>query len=72
MSLPESVMTKINYNGSVMPSPVSPIKLLQFLIMELKTKLKDYVAEGEIIVTLFNDLSIIVVKVRTAFYVLFC
>ncbi|CAG9800551.1 unnamed protein product [Chironomus riparius] len=58
MSLPESVMTKINYNGSVMPSPVSPIKLLQFLIMELKTKLKDYVAEDDVqIPKILNEIN---------------
>ncbi|XP_070492802.1 uncharacterized protein [Chironomus tepperi] len=58
MSMAESVMTKINYNGSVMPSPVSPIKLLQFLIMELKTKLKDYVAEDDVqIPKILNEIN---------------
>lgn len=60
-SLADSVTTKINYNGSIMSSPVVPIKLLQFLIMELKTKLRDYVPEGEIIVTVLSDLLIIAV-----------
>lgn len=53
-SLSESVITKINYNGCIMSSPVSPIKLLQFLVIELKTKLKDYVPEGEIIASLLS------------------
>lgn len=47
MSTADSVVTKINYNGSMVPSPVKPIKLLQFLMMELKMKLKDYVSEGD-------------------------
>jgi hypothetical protein len=41
-------MTKINYGGSIVAVPVSPLKLLQFHVMELENKLKDYVPEGEL------------------------
>lgn len=47
-SIPESVMTRINYRGSIVAMPVSPLKLLQFHVMELEVKLKDYVPEGEL------------------------
>lgn len=47
ISTPETAMTKINYQGSIVAMPVSPLKLLQFHIMELETKLKDYIPEGE-------------------------
>lgn len=47
MSVADTVMTKINYNGSIVSSPLSPIKLLEFLFMELRSKLKDYVSEGK-------------------------
>ena len=43
-----SVMTRINYKGSIVAMPVSPLKLLQFHVMELEVKLKDYVPEGEL------------------------
>jgi hypothetical protein len=46
-STTDTLMTKINYNGNLVPLQLSSHKLLQFLIMELKTKLKDYVPEGE-------------------------
>ena len=59
-SFTDSVMTKINYNGCIMPTQVSPIKVLQFIIQELETKLKDCLPESEIIVTVLNDLLIIV------------
>lgn len=40
-------MTKINYQGSIVAMPVSPLKLLQFHVMELENKLKDFVPDGE-------------------------
>jgi hypothetical protein len=47
ISTANTVMTKINYEGNILPMPVSPLKLLQFHIMELEVKLRDYVPEGE-------------------------
>ncbi|KAG5679242.1 hypothetical protein PVAND_008822 [Polypedilum vanderplanki] len=55
--VPESVMTRINYNGNIISSPVSPIKLLEFLIFDFRTKLKDYVSEDdEVIDKAFNEI----------------
>lgn len=47
ISTADTVMTKINYEGNIVAVPVSPLKLLQFHMMELETKLKDYIPEGE-------------------------
>ena len=46
ISTADTAITKINYQGSVVGVPISPLKLLQFHVMELETKLKDYVPEG--------------------------
>lgn len=44
----ESVITKINYNGSSMRINCDSVKLIEFLFMDLKTKLKDFVPDGEL------------------------
>lgn len=43
----DSVMTKINYNGSLMKINCNPLKLIQYLLNELKSKLKGLVPDGE-------------------------
>lgn len=43
----ESVITRINYNGSSMRINCDSVKLIEFLFMDLKTKLKDFVPDGE-------------------------
>jgi hypothetical protein len=48
LSETDSVTSKINYKGSSMRINCSPLKLIQFLVMDLKTKLKDFVPEGKI------------------------
>lgn len=51
-STPDTVMTRINYKGSIIAMPVRPLKLLQFHLMELEMKLKDYVPEGELCISI--------------------
>lgn len=43
----DSVMTQINYNGSSMKINCNPLKLIQFLVIDLKAKLKDFVPDGK-------------------------
>lgn len=43
----DSVVTTINFKGSSMKLNCNPLKLIQFLTMELKTKLKDFVPDGD-------------------------
>lgn len=43
----DSVMTTINYKGSSMRINCRPLQLIEFLIIDLKTKLKEFVPEGE-------------------------
>lgn len=47
ISTPDTAMTKINYKGSIVAMPVSPLKLLEFHVMELENKLKDFVPDGK-------------------------
>lgn len=43
----DSVTTKINYNGSSMRVNCDSVKIIEFLFMDLKEKLKDFVPDGE-------------------------
>lgn len=43
----DSVISKINYNGNPTKINCNPLKLIQFLFMDLKAKLKDFVPDGK-------------------------
>lgn len=43
----DSVMTKINYNGCPTKINCNPLKLIQFLVSDLRKKLKYLVSDGE-------------------------
>lgn len=42
-----SVLTKINYNGVPLEIKCNPLKIVQFLMKDLREKLKDFVPEGK-------------------------
>lgn len=42
----DSVMSRINFDGNAMKISCNPLKLIQFLLIELKSKLKSSVPNG--------------------------